>query len=796
VIPTHWATILTPLRRCDIRVPGARVLARAASAALLICVAGLAPARGQTPPPAKSPTKKTKTAATHTANAKPSESATAAARTEKLLSDLTHSLDGKTAAANELKLEAFARQHGSDEYGERASLAIGHYQLDKSHAAAALPWLDAALKKPFTLTEYAAYWHAQALRQTGRNDLALGELENFRKTYPDSVMIDQATQSYAEAAMAAGNPEQAAAELDAYPKTAQKPFLLLLRAQAREKAGKLVAAANDFQTIYYGLPLSDEARVAGARIPGLSQQLGASFPAATLAQQTARAEALYGAHRWYEARTDFEGLEGQTTGADNQHMQLRVAECRAGQGGGPQVLASLGFSDTDADGERLYALSQEYRSQKNEQQMLDAVNQIATRYPQNHWAEETFFATGNYYWVNLDRDQAAGYYRRVAEFAAEKNAPVAAWRATWVAYLDQKPDAVAQIETYIEKFPNSSYLQDALYWLGRSAERDHATARARGLYTKDVQRFPQTYFGLRAADRLKELGDGPIEPADVLAAIPDAPVVGDIGGPIPAAASSYWDRAQALRSIAFDASAELELRAGYAATQSPRLLLEAALSAIDAQHYAVGITLARVAYPQPEARKPADMTSEEASALYPLPYLPLVSRAATRNKVDPMLVAGIMRQESAFASEAVSYAGAVGLMQVLPKTAPHLARRMKLRYTRARLFDPEYNLDLGTLYLNDLLTQFGSPEAALAAYNAGEDRVIAWQGERKYSETPEFVESIPFSQTRDYVQIVLRNAAMYRLLSASSPHTVSAPGHPLAAGHSRTAKKSATRGEL
>ena len=87
---------------------------------------------------------------------------------------------------------------------------------------------------------------------------------------------------------------------------------------------------------------------------------------------------------------------------------------------------------------------------------------------------------------------------------------------------------------------------------------------------------------------------------------------------------------------------------------------------------------------------------------------------------------------------------------------------------------------MGTLYVNDLLTQFGSPEAALAAYNAGEDRVEAWQAERKYSELPEFVESIPFSQTRDYVQIVLRNAAMYRLVGATSESVAAADPHPRA----------------
>ncbi len=77
-----------------------------------------------------------------------------------------------------------------------------------------------------------------------------------------------------------------------------------------------------------------------------------------------------------------------------------------------------------------------------------------------------------------------------------------------------------------------------------------------------------------------------------------------------------------------------------------------------------------------------------------------------------MIVAGVMRQESAFLPDAVSHAGAVGLMQVLPKTAPHLSKRLNLRYSRAKLFDPDYNVQLGTLYLADLISQFGSGRRA------------------------------------------------------------------------------------
>jgi soluble lytic murein transglycosylase len=108
-------------------------------------------------------------------------------------------------------------------------------------------------------------------------------------------------------------------------------------------------------------------------------------------------------------------------------------------------------------------------------------------------------------------------------------------------------------------------------------------------------------------------------------------------------------------------------------------------------------------------------------------------------------------------------------MQLMPKTASKLARQLKVRYARARLTDPGYNLQLGSRYLAGLIQALGTPEQALAAYNAGEDRVAQWTAGQNYFETAEFVESIPFTETREYVQIVIRNADVYRQVYGPLP---------------------------
>jgi peptidoglycan lytic transglycosylase len=152
-------------------------------------------------------------------------------------------------------------------------------------------------------------------------------------------------------------------------------------------------------------------------------------------------------------------------------------------------------------------------------------------------------------------------------------------------------------------------------------------------------------------------------------------------------------------------------------------------------------------------------------ALFPKPYWPDMKRFSENNGLDPYLVAALIRQESEFNPAAVSKANAVGLMQLLPKVGKGVAKQEKIKhYNAQQLFTPAVNLQLGTRYFREMIDQFGAPEYALAAYNAGADRVQDWQGIGKYRDVQEFVESIPFTETREYVQAIIRNANVYRQL--------------------------------
>jgi soluble lytic murein transglycosylase len=734
---------------------------------------------------------------------------------EKQLAQLSRALHDSPNATAYSALSAFSTRNAKNEIGARAALALGYYDVNRDKPDLAIGWLRKAAGEKM-LREYVLFWQAEASVGLGQKDAALDQFQNILRDYPGSAITEPTVTALAQTALAISKPADALAALNAYPNTTAKPGLLLLRAQARQalatiKGEKPTAAGADYLDIYYRFPLNDEAKTAAQQIPVMQLVLGDTLPAIPLQTQLARAEAFYLAKRWQDARTEYANLMPKLSGVDHQRADLRIVQSEVELGGKLDQLVDISLTDPELDAERIFSIAQAHRGLKLETQLLDDVDQLQKKYPQSSWTSDALFGAGNFYWVNLDRAHATDFYvRSLAVSPDGKNAFTAEWRVAWTAYLNRKPEAADMLEAYIRRYPNSSYVQDALYWIGRAYERSGNLELARNFYLADAKRFPLTYFGARAADRVRPEPDGigatPVTITEISLPIPAAPALASLDQPMAAAAQDRESRARALSEIAFDASAELEYRAAYASTHSPIFLIDAAGAAIAAGHYGAGMAAVRQAIPQLEARRITDVPNEAWRAAFPLPYEINLRSAAAVNQLDPMLVAGLIRQESAFDSKAFSRAGAVGLMQVEPKTALKLARQLKVRYARTRLTDPGYNLQLGSRYLANLIQAFGTPEAALAAYNAGEDRVEQWTAGQNYLETAEFVESIPFTETREYVQIVIRNSDAYRSIYGpyssgdrqqtrlSTRGTVkNVAAHPVAASEAQPAATGETR---
>lgn len=750
-------SIPIPRPFCGIKLAVKRFVAglsRAAGVSLLICLVASAALRPEASPSGKAPV------------------------TEKQLEELARGLKGKTGPSAYAKLSAIATQKSSGIFGVRAALALGYHDYTKAKYADAAKWLSRAAADPL-LRDYSLYWSAETNIALGRNAEALAQLKELRRDFPDSAITEQALQSLGSAALAVNQPDEVIAALDGYPLTTARPELIFLRAEARERAGLGVEAAADYQTVYLRFPTSDPSREAGFKLDYLRSALAEKVPPIQIDQRLAHAATIFGTKDWSAARSEYARLLPELSGADRERAELRVLVCGMALGAGPREVIPLQISDPDVDAERYFALANWYRNLQQGTELLTAVEKAVERAPQSHWAEASLFLAGNYLWVQLDRDRAVGYYKQVAEnFPASPDSTAAQWRVAWAAVLKRQPDAPELLADHLRRFPGSQFTADAVYWLGRLAEESGNAALARGYYRKLQERFPQNYFQAIAAGRLQTLGPGDYTDPDVLASIPSVTPVPPMGGTIPPFAAERQARADALRSIGLDASAELELRAAYAATGEPRLLLEAAQAAVNAGHFGAAFATVRQIYPQLESRPFAEVPRDVWLAAYPMPYEDSIRRWSSKAGVDPMLTAGLIRQESAFEPEARSPANAEGLMQILPKTGRRLAGQARMRYSRGELFDPDYNVHLGTIYVAGLRKDFGSVESALAAYNAGEERLNSWTSGQAYREPAEFVDSIPFTETREYVEIVTRNAAIYRKLYGAQSESSNATAGP------------------
>ena len=319
-----------------------------------------------------------------------------------------------------------------------------------------------------------------------------------------------------------------------------------------------------------------------------------------------------------------------------------------------------------------------------------------------------------------------------------------------------------------------------MYWLGRCYEKLGQSGHALYLYGRTQKLINNSYYGQRAREaeaslqKIRNVENRPIAGLDFkrIAGFCDGIQLPPILFSKPnETGNRIIDRARQLVAADLLDFALAELRWGIRKYSENTDAFNFVMSKIYASRgdYSEAISCLMQIYPDYSSRPPASLPEEIWQMFFPVRHLEIISKHATRTKTDPALILGIIRQESAFEQTARSSADARGLMQILPSTGSRVARQARIsRYNSTKLFQPEINIILGTRLLSSLLQKYGEPELALASYNAGKSRVDRWLKEFGDTDMVEFVERIPFYETRNYVQKVLSNKAHYSLLTPSS----------------------------
>ncbi|WP_242393426.1 transglycosylase SLT domain-containing protein [Anaeromyxobacter oryzisoli] len=658
--------------------------------------------------------------------------------------------------------------------------------LARSRAGEALTALAGLEAKLPDLADRVVFARAEALAGARRPQEALAAWASV----PDSSLLaPDARLARARLAQSLGEREAAldaiapllSASPSALPSHADlSPTALLLAGRLRAEGSPPDAAAarRELLACWTDHPLAPESADCLAALRALPGDAGAApEPPAVLR----RAERLLDANRNGQALVLLEPLlEAVPPAAARSpfacEVQAAVGRAQRKERNFAQAIAALrpvvdGCADPDVRVRSLYLLASATSIGGDRDEAVNLYRRLAREFPAHSFADDALFfeadllardgrvAEAREALSTLVREQPRGDYRDEARF-----------RLAWLAkQAGQTDDAIAQLRAIEQEKDGRDPFEHAraAYWRARllSESGDAGRAIALATWADLAARYPTDYYGLLARARLAAAGRSVPAPASV---VPAAVSAAYDPGPLRAdphfRAGVLLLRMGLARAAADELTASLPALRGAGDAADPILLVADLLDRAGDHRMAHGLlrTRARNALRTPPA---ADNVRVWRIA-FPPAYRDDVKRWAPPAHVPVDLVQALMREESALDPRVISPAGAIGLTQLMLPTAQSVARELRLgRPSRGDLMGASLNIRLGARYLGSLVRRFdGSVALAVAAYNAGGNAVSRWLQARGDLDVDEFVEEIPFQETRGYVKRVLRSYATYRLL--------------------------------
>jgi soluble lytic murein transglycosylase len=673
----------------------------------------------------------------------------------------------------------------------RARYLYGHTALRLKRYPEALQAFGEVIGQYPELGDYAIWNVARIHQELNAERLYLETLRLLLARFPQSRLVPQARLALGRQLIGVnGQPAEGVRVLEEFvahhPQDPSAPEAYLWLGQGYEGMGWHDKAMATYRTLYVRFPASPEAARATFRLETLLPG-GHTLPSAlSPRERLERADQLAEVGDCERAMQEVRQLPAIELSEDlAARAAKRLGFCAYRLRRYREAITHLEqFRHTpgadDGAAEALYMLGAALQRDARSGEAERVFRQLVAREPQTEWDAKALVTLGLSYESRQDIERAVDTYRALAtRFPTTDRADEMAWRIGWLYYAQGRfGTAVREFGEAMERFPQSTLASNALYWQAKALEKSGHGLQALRLYEQAARDFPYTYYGLRAQEILRSKASLGRAPGNTLLST-NGPVFSTarpqqlrIDPSLSEAARFHQVRADELLALRFteDAREEIaQLAQQLGEGVSERMVLARMYLRADMPLQAIRTlngVLSSVAVSERLSLPPEFWTS-----LFPQVYWEEVLQATQYMPVDPLLILGVIRQESAFNARAISRSDARGLMQLLPSTGREAYQRMGLEGFRDDLlFDPQMNVRLGAQYLGRLTeTHRGNLILALAAYNAGPSRVKRWLQELSTADWDEFIERLPFEETRLYVKSVLRNYGMYQRLYALAP---------------------------
>ncbi len=686
--------------------------------------------------------------------------APALAQSDALLEAVRVHRDGVALQAK-VELEACVEKKCADR--DRLALLTAVLELSDGSATIAADRLEKS-KPPKGLEAFHAWYLGEAQAWAGRRSVAVKTLQRARKTAPPW-LAPRIDRRLAELFLDIGDAAKARALLDADPDVARLPELLYTRALARESSKLVALARADWKSLALKFPAHPHGVAAQARLVAEGAWV------LTFDEQLARAQALLNAGDAKACLAALDDAKPQVKGVDGPKRALLRGQALLARGKERDVEAQAELA-VAAEGPPAVAAQALLTSAKRLMRLQDNAGARTTfrklddRYPADPAADEAGYLAS---WLSMN---SGDFDAAVSDFTAfearhpdSKKRDEARWFRGFSLLRAKKFGAAREVlQSLAQDFPKSSLAPQALYWAVRAVQLQGPPADAGPAvdvvaeYRAVVNGFAGTFYGLLSSERLAELK---VEAPLPFSTEPKTLVVKRPAGLELAAAL-------ARTGLFRDAAAEVTRAMSTMPTKDALTWGHAlqALGDFGAAHTLAARYLWGPVYSQ---RSP-----EALALMYPRAFRSSVETWAEKNELEPALAWAIMRREGAFAPEVTSFADARGLMQIIPPTARSIALSMKIPPADdAELYAPEWNIRLGTWYLHALQLRLQHPTLVAAAYNGGPSSVVRWAKERGDEPLDQWVEEIPFKETRGYVKQVTTDLFIYRQLYGGAQRRLS-----------------------
>jgi len=641
------------------------------------------------------------------------------------------------------KLETQAKQQSSsstDTDRIRARLVIADIHLNNRKPREAIAALDKLETEYPILADYILVKRAQAQTQLRDLQSAKTTWESLLKNFPDSPAA-------AEAMFALGQNQQLLQKFPAHPRSQEVALRLL--AQAPNRVDLLAHLATYF---------SDYKEIAP-----ILNRLVASSPTLTAEQWWAIADGYYNKFEFGKAANAYARATANPITAYNYARSLHR---------GKQIGAAIAaynrvvqqFPQSPQAPRALIRITQI----DSPQAAIAAADRIVASYPDT--AGEALGIKSTILQDKLNSPKAASDARNLllSRYGSSDDAGELRWRiAKGQARGGQIQNAIATVDTLIANSPDGSSTAEASFWAGKWANQIGNKAKAKKFFEFTIRQHPDSYYAWRSASSLGwQVGT-------FTTARYTTPAIA-----LPTARKALPSGSQKLQELYVlgldrDARSQWVTEVRGKRNLEPKEIFTDGVLRVANKDNLIGIrTLESLDWIDVSNTQKAEIVQLKQHpayihSLYPFHYWDLISNWANERKLSPALVIGLMRQESRFEAQIRSRSGAIGLMQIMPDTGSWIASKKGV--SNYNLDSPEDNINFGTWYLDYTHSRYGNNSMlAVASYNAGPGAVGRWVEAKGVGDPDEFVNNIPYDETRDYVSKVLGNYWNYMRLYSPS----------------------------